>query len=80
MRRLCIVVVAVILTASNLSAQTGYKKKVVSFVDVVAAPASVGLSDRQKEYIASTVAKSVRMERFNYAPLPAPVMCGNVRM
>lgn len=74
MRRLCIVVVAVILTASNLSAQTGYKKKVVSFVDVVAAPASVGLSDRQKEYIASTVAKSVRMERFNYAPLPAPVI------
>jgi hypothetical protein len=54
--------------------QSGYKKNVVSFVDYVAASASSGMSDRQKEYISTALSRSVRLDRFSYAALPGHVV------
>ncbi|NUN70350.1 MAG: hypothetical protein HUU02_11620 [Bacteroidetes bacterium] len=51
-----------------------YKKKVVSFVDHVAAGSSVRLTKQQSEHLAAMFAKSVTMERFNYTSLPSSVV------
>lgn len=51
-----------------------YKKKVVSFVDHVAAGSSARLSKQQSDHIAEMFANSVRMERFNYTSLPQSVV------
>lgn len=47
-----------------------YKKKVVSYVNTVLAPAAYGLSHQQTNHITTAVSRSVEMERFNYASLP----------
>ena len=50
-----------------------YKKKVVSFVDRVLAPAGAGLSTEQNDYVLSALSRSINFARFNYAPLPENV-------
>ncbi len=63
-----------VLCIAVLSVHAQYKKKVVSYVNKVLAPASFGLSTRQSDFIASTISRSTQMERFNYAPLPENVI------
>ena len=70
MKSILTFIIALISFGSLLPAQTGYKKKVVSYVNTVLAPASYGLSQRQTDYLSSTVSRNVQMERFNYASLP----------
>jgi len=71
-KQIALVVVMVCLTALIINAQ--YKKKTVSYVnEVLSAPLS-GLDQRQKNYISSTIGRSVQMERFNYAALPENII------
>jgi hypothetical protein len=51
-----------------------YKKKIVSYVDKVLVPSQFRLSTEETNYIKQAVAKSVSLERFNYAPLPENVV------
>jgi hypothetical protein len=51
-----------------------YKKKIVSYVDKVLVPSQFRFSSEETNYIKQAVAKSVSLERFNYAPLPENVV------
>lgn len=74
MKKLIYAVLFSLLSSAVVFSQTGYKKKVVSFVDYVAVSASAGMSDRQKEYVSSALSRSVRFDRFSYAALPGHVV------
>jgi hypothetical protein len=70
MKNIIAAVIVVVLSSAMVFAQSGYKKKVVSYVNTVVVSPSAGLSTTQKEYISTTLSRSVQMERFGYAALP----------
>lgn len=73
MNRSIAILLSIVIAVATLEAQTSYKRKVVSYVDNVLAPSSLGLTARQASYITETVNRAVRLERFDYASLPASV-------
>ena len=73
MNRSIVILLSVVIAAATLGAQPTYKRKVVSYVDNVLAPSSLGLTARQTAYITETVNRAVRLDRFDYASLPSSV-------
>ena len=69
---IAIVFCIVSILPDSLGAQ--YKKKVVSYVNKVLVPSGFELTTYQTDFIASSVSKSVVMERFNYSSLPDNVI------
>lgn len=67
-----IIIIALSIIIQYSSAQ--YKKKVVSYVDKVVTSSSINLTQRQTDYLSSTISRSVQMERFNYASLPESIV------
>lgn len=73
MRRHILLAWIIISAAVSANSQT-YQKKVVSFVNTALAPSRFQLSPKEISYITRAVAKSIRFERFDYAPLPENVV------
>ena len=71
MKNFIVAVLVLFFSSAMVLGQSGYKKKVVSYVNTVVVSPSAGLSGSQKEYISSSLSRSVQMERFGYAALPA---------
>ncbi len=71
-KHITLLLIVLCIAVPSINAQ--YKKKVVSYVNKVLAPASYGLSTRQSDFIASTISKNTQMERFTYVPLPENVI------